>query len=60
MKQLVARALVEESGQDLSEYAMLAAFISLVATTFILNIGTRVNEWYSGYADTINTIPTGS
>ena len=57
---LLARALREESGQDLIEYAMLAAFISLVATTFILNIGVRINEWYSGYSATIATIPTGS
>lgn len=57
---LLVRACREESGQDLIEYAMLAAFISLIATTFILNIGTRINEWYSGYSDTINTIPTGS
>ena len=43
---LLVRACREESGQDLIEYAMLAAFISLVATTFILNIGVRINEWY--------------
>lgn len=57
---LLARAFRDESGQDLIEYAMLAAFISLVATTFVLNIGVRVNEWYSGYSSTIATIPSGS
>ena len=57
---LLARAFREESGQDLVEYAMLAAFISLIATTFILNIGVRVNNWYSGYSSTIATIPSGS
>ena len=57
---LLVRAFWDESGQDLIEYAMLAAFISLVATTFVLNIGVRVNQWYSGYSSTIATIPSGS
>lgn len=60
MMRLVMRALREESGQDLIEYALLASFISLVATTLIMNVGTRVNQWYDGYAQQINTIPTGS
>ena len=59
MSRLVGRFLREENGQDLIEYALLAAFISLLSTTFIVNIGTRVNEWYEGYGATIDTIPTG-
>ena len=60
MTRLIARALREENGQDLIEYALLAGFISLVATAFITNIGIVVNSWYSGYASTISTIPSGS
>jgi Flp pilus assembly pilin Flp len=59
MNRLVGRVLREECGQDLIEYALLTAFISLVATAAITNIGIRVNEWYEGYAADIATIPGG-
>jgi Flp pilus assembly pilin Flp len=59
MRSLITRVLREESGQDLIEYALLTAFISLVATVFISSTGERVNEWYEGYGTTIATIPTG-
>jgi Flp pilus assembly pilin Flp len=48
----------EEDGQDLVEYALLAAFISLVATASITAIGVRVNEWYEGYAADVASIPS--
>ena len=57
MRRLLVRAVCEESGQDLIEYAMLAAFISLVAITSITGIGAQVNSWYQGYANTVATIP---
>jgi Flp pilus assembly pilin Flp len=57
MKRLVSRALREESGQDLIEYAMLAAFISLIATASITSIGTMINAWYEDYAGQIDKIP---
>ena len=57
MKRLIARALREESGQDLIEYAMLAGFVSLMATGSISSIGTAVNRWYEEYAVQIDTIP---
>ena len=62
MGRLLKRTLSDESGQDLIEYAMLAGFISLVAISLITNIGSVVNSWYEGYANTVATIPgaTGS
>jgi Flp pilus assembly pilin Flp len=51
------RALREEHGQDLIEYALLAAFISIVCVSLISNIGKTVNSWYEGYGATISTIP---
>lgn len=57
MRRLLTRAVFEESGQDLIEYAMLAAFISLVAIASITGIGSQVNSWYQGYANTVATIP---
>ena len=57
MRRLVFRAVREEDGQDLIEYAMLAGFISLIAITAITGIGSQVNSWYEGYANTVATIP---
>jgi Flp pilus assembly pilin Flp len=59
MRRLIWRVVRDDSGQDLIEYAMLAAFISLVAIASITGIGARVNEWYEGYANTVATIPGG-
>jgi Flp pilus assembly pilin Flp len=60
MRRLFAQALHEDNGQDLIEYGLLAAFISIIAITAITGIGSQVNLWYSGYAATIKTIPSGS
>ena len=57
MKRLVSRALREESGQDLVEYAMLAAFVSLLATASITSIGSMVTAWYVDYGGQIANIP---
>ena len=47
MKNLILRFVREEEGQDIIEYALLAAFISIVAATVINNIGTDVLGIYS-------------
>jgi Flp pilus assembly pilin Flp len=60
MRRVFAHWLRDESGQDLIEYALLTAFISLVCTALINSIGTVVNSWYEGYGSTIATIPGGS
>jgi Flp pilus assembly pilin Flp len=59
MKPLVDQWLRDEHGQDLIEYALLTAFISLIAIAAITNIGTVVDSWYQGYDTTIKTIPSG-
>jgi len=47
MKKLLARFVCEDEGQDLIEYALLAAFIALVAVIMIINVGTGVNQIYT-------------
>ena len=47
MKNLFARFVREEEGQDIIEYALLAAFISVVAWTILVTIGTDVKTIYS-------------
>ena len=59
MKRPIERWFRDDSGQDLIEYALLTAFISLVAVALITNIGTVVDSWYGGYDATIKTIPSG-
>jgi Flp pilus assembly pilin Flp len=56
----IARLISGDEGQDLIEYALLAAFISLVCVSLINSIGGTVNSWYEGYNATIATIPGGS
>lgn len=46
MKKLLARLVREEGGQDLIEYSLLAALISVVCFTVLDNIGTSVNALF--------------
>jgi pilus assembly protein Flp/PilA len=43
MKELLARFVREDEGQDLIEYALLAGFIALAAVLMIYSIGTSLN-----------------
>ena len=47
MKNLIARFVREEEGQDIIEYALLAAFISIVAWLILREIGQDVQTMYS-------------
>jgi Flp pilus assembly pilin Flp len=47
MKKFLARFVREDEGQDLIEYALLAAFIALVAVVMIISVGTGVNLIYA-------------
>jgi pilus assembly protein Flp/PilA len=47
MKNLFNRFVREESGQDIIEYALLAAFVSIVAWGILVTIGTDVKDIYT-------------
>ena len=47
MNNLFVRFVREEEGQDIIEYALLAAFISIVAWTVLGTIGTQVTSIYT-------------
>ena len=51
--QLFARLVGEEDGQDLIEYALLAALISVVAVLAITSVGTKLLPTYQGIAASI-------
>jgi Flp pilus assembly pilin Flp len=46
MKNLFVRFVREEAGQDIIEYSLLAAFISISGYLILQSIGTSVNTIY--------------
>lgn len=56
----IARFVHEEEGQDLIEYALLAAFISLAAVLAIMNLGSSINNIYTTIASTLDSAGTPS
>ena len=44
---LFCRILKEDSGQDLIEYSLLAAFISVTSMLVVINLGTAINVLYT-------------
>jgi pilus assembly protein Flp/PilA len=54
MKNLIVRFVREEEGQDLVEYAMLLAFIALIAIVGVQTLGTTVNTFFDNVATTLN------
>ena len=47
MKNLMTRFVREEEGQDIIEYALLAAFISISGYAILTSIGSQVNSVYT-------------
>jgi pilus assembly protein Flp/PilA len=52
MKSLIVRFVREEEGQDIIEYALLAAFISIVAWSILVTIGSDVKTIFTA-VDTV-------
>jgi Flp pilus assembly pilin Flp len=50
---MLKRLLRDERGQDMVEYALLAAFISIVAIVVIKAIGPLVNTIYQNVEDAL-------
>jgi pilus assembly protein Flp/PilA len=46
VRNLISRFVREEEGQDIIEYALLAAFVSIIAATVIQTIGSDVKTIY--------------
>jgi pilus assembly protein Flp/PilA len=47
MKNLIARFVREDEGQDLVEYALLIAFIALACIVGLQQLGTAINQTYN-------------
>ena len=54
------RVATSDSGQDLIEYALLAAFIGLVSVVAIANLGTSMDGAMSNMAASVESSAGGS
>ena len=55
MKNFMRRLLAETEGQDLIEYALLAALIALAAITAMQNLGTAINTKFGTVSTQLGT-----
>ena len=60
MKNLIQRFIREEEGQDVIEYALLGAFISIVAAVFIYNVGQDVLSIFTNVQSQTGSAVTSS
>jgi len=55
MKNLFLRLLNDTEGQDLIEYALLAALIALAAITAMTNLGGAINGKFSSVSSSLQS-----
>ena len=52
---LLRRLFQEEQGQDLIEYALLAAFVALAATAMLILIGPQITALYTSIHNSLTS-----
>lgn len=55
MKALLKRLISETEGQDLIEYALLAALIALAAVVAMTNLGTAINTKFTNISTSLGS-----
>jgi pilus assembly protein Flp/PilA len=55
MKQLLKNLIAEESGQDLIEYALVAALVGLGAVTAMKSLGTTISTSFNTVGSTLTS-----
>jgi Flp pilus assembly pilin Flp len=53
MKQLIAKFIADEQGQDLIEYALLGSFVSFAAYLGADGLGKAYNAWFEKMDGTV-------
>ena len=53
---ILKRFLVEESGQDTAEYALIIAGVSLAVMVGAVILGGAVSDWYEALAGSVATM----
>jgi len=56
MTTLITRFYAEDHGQDLIEYALLAAFVALATIVGITTLGTGLNDWYTNISGPVKAL----
>jgi pilus assembly protein Flp/PilA len=54
MKNLIEGIVLDEDGQDLIEYALLAGFMSLAVVSAVTTVGTALNGFYGNVETKVN------
>jgi Flp pilus assembly pilin Flp len=62
MKQIIAKFIADEQGQDIIEYALLGSFVSFGAYVGANELGTAYNEWFGRIKEVVDgaTVNTGA
>lgn len=55
MRQMITRFVRDDEGQDLIEYALLAAFIALACVLAMTAVGTGVNDLFTSIQNKLTT-----
>ena len=53
MKQIIAKFIADEQGQDIIEYALLGSFVAFGALTGAKALATGYNSWFTGIAGVV-------
>jgi Flp pilus assembly pilin Flp len=51
---LITDLILDEAGQDLIEYSLLASFMVLVTVAGATALGTALNNWYQATSGSVN------
>ena len=57
MKNLIVRFVREEEGQDLIEYSLLAALISVASIAFMTPLSTQINAVFTAITTALTPAP---
>ena len=55
LKQLINNLVADESGQDLIEYALVAALVGLGAVASMRSLGTAINNAFNSIGSTLSS-----
>ena len=62
MKNIIAKFIADEQGQDIIEYALLGSFVAFGAYGGATYLGEKYSDWMTGIGDTVedaaDAIPT--
>ena len=60
MKQIIAKFIADEQGQDIIEYALLGSFVAFGALAGAKELAKGYNNWFTGIAEVVkNSVPAG-